>query len=255
MLECLPVLLFLIQYTSAEIFKIGYLTGSQRQLGDLEYSKPGRTISGAISLAVEEVNKGQLGRMGHKLDYIVAETYGKEVVSVQKTADLWKMNVSVYIGPQETCEHEAFMAAAFNLPMISYYCIHHATSDKSKFPTFARTRPPDTQISKSVASILLAFNWTHVILLYLKSADYEVFETVAEIILEVLKAAGITVAATRNWFVPFHVGYDDNPFYSILEETYKDTRIFVILGHHYEHFGLMLAMEEMNLFDTGKFLV
>lgn len=36
------------------------------------------------------------------------------------------------------------------------------TSDKTLFPTFARTRPPDTQISKSVAAVLKAFNWTQV---------------------------------------------------------------------------------------------
>lgn len=102
---------------------MGYLTGSQRRPGDLEYPRPGLTISGAISLAVEEVNRGSLAKMGHKLDFIVAETYGEEVTSVQKTADLWTRNVSVYIGPQETCEHEAFMAAAFNLPMISYVSI------------------------------------------------------------------------------------------------------------------------------------
>lgn len=54
------------------------------------------------------------------MEFIVAETYGEEIISVQKTADLWTKNVSVYVGPQETCEHEAFMAAAFNVPMISY---------------------------------------------------------------------------------------------------------------------------------------
>lgn len=30
------------------------------------------------------------------------------------------------------------------------------------FPTFARTRPPDTQISKSVLAVLRHFNWTQV---------------------------------------------------------------------------------------------
>ncbi|KAK9890919.1 hypothetical protein WA026_012260 [Henosepilachna vigintioctopunctata] len=135
------------------------------------------------------------------------------------------------------------------------YCIDHVTSDKSKFPTFARTRPPDTQISKSVAALLLSFNWTHVVLLYLKSEDYEHFEKVAEVIIEMLKSAGVTVAATKNWFVPYHYGYDENPFYAILKETYRDTRIFLILGHHYEHFGLMLAMEDMNLFDKGEYFV
>lgn len=42
------------------------------------------------------------------------------------------------------------------------FCTRHETSRKKDFPTFARTRPPDTQISKSVASLLLAYNWTQV---------------------------------------------------------------------------------------------
>lgn len=42
------------------------------------------------------------------------------------------------------------------------FCTHQETSNKKDFPTFARTRPPDTQISKSVVSLLLAYNWTQV---------------------------------------------------------------------------------------------
>jgi hypothetical protein len=38
----------------------------------------------------------------------------------------------------------------------------YETSDKSRYPTFARTRPPDTQISKSVVSVLVNFQWTQV---------------------------------------------------------------------------------------------
>ena len=74
---------------------------------------------------------------------------------------LWQQNVSVILGPVETCVHEvnnnqsqlaqalqelvvthvqARMAAAFNLPMLSYYCQHAETSDKVAFPTFIRTR-------------------------------------------------------------------------------------------------------------------
>lgn len=45
---------------------------------------------------------------------------------------------------------------------IFQFCMHRETSNKAEFPTFARTRPSDTQISKSVASVLLAFNWTKV---------------------------------------------------------------------------------------------
>lgn len=71
-------------------------------------------------MAIEEVNSGQLGSLGHSLDLVVAETYGEETSSIRQVAALWTRNVSVYIGPQETCVHEGRMAAAFNLPIISY---------------------------------------------------------------------------------------------------------------------------------------
>lgn len=71
------------------------------------------------------MNTGELGRRGHKLDFLVAETYGEEETSILMTADLWTRNISAYIGPQETCIHEGRMAAAFNLPMISYVsCVY-----------------------------------------------------------------------------------------------------------------------------------
>ena len=64
--------------------------------------------------------------------YTLAETYGEEGQSILNTAKLWTQNVSVFIGPQETCNHEARMAASFNLPMISHLCSDARTSDKVK---------------------------------------------------------------------------------------------------------------------------
>ena len=54
------------------------------------------------------------------------------------------------------------MAATFNMPMISHFCSNGATSDKILYRTFARTRPPATIVTKSLASLLLKFNWTRV---------------------------------------------------------------------------------------------
>lgn len=76
-------------------------------------------------MAFTEVNEKKFKPLGHKLEFLVAETYGEEVTSIKQTADLWIKNVSAYIGPQETCIHEGRMAAAFNLPMISYVCMNH----------------------------------------------------------------------------------------------------------------------------------
>lgn len=67
-----------------------------------------------------EVNDRYFSQHGHELRFEVAETYGEEVTSIRKTADLWTRDVIAYLGPQETCVHEGRMAAAFNLPMISY---------------------------------------------------------------------------------------------------------------------------------------
>ena len=69
----------------------------------------------------------------------LAETYGEEQESIYQVAKLWRDNVSAFIGPQETCEHEARLAASFNLPMISHFCTHRATSDKVYIFTFFAT--------------------------------------------------------------------------------------------------------------------
>lgn len=139
------LVLFNLRPISAESFTLGYLTGSQRQTGNYEYDRPGKCanvnwvylfgglipyncysslglmISGAISLAVSEVNAGALHtELGHELSFVVAETRGEEISSIRQTASLWTDRIYGYIGPQETCVHEGRMAAAFNIPMISY---------------------------------------------------------------------------------------------------------------------------------------
>ncbi|GAB0098027.1 Guanylate cyclase [Sergentomyia squamirostris] len=246
--------LCVVHKATSEIFTLGYLTGSQRRAGDLEYTRPGLIISGAISLAVAEVNEGVLKDLGHSLEFMVAETFGEEVSSIRQTAALWTKQVAGYIGPQETCVHEGRMAAAFNLPMISYFCTHRDTSNKKDFPTFARTRPPDTQISKSVLSLLLAYNWTRVTFLYLDSEDNE-FGAVAETIVSTLETNGVRVHMILTWNTIYHHGYSKSPFDDLVELSFTDTRIYLILGHYYEHLGLLLSLEKRGLLDQGEYFV
>ena len=114
----------LVRFSWQDQYVLGYLTGSQRKPGDVVYPRPGVSISGAISYAVEEVNRDSAAKgLSRRISFVVAETFGEEDVSIEQTAKLWKNNVSGYIGPQETCIHEGRMAASFNLPMISYVSI------------------------------------------------------------------------------------------------------------------------------------
>ncbi|XP_065215329.1 guanylate cyclase 32E [Planococcus citri] len=235
-------------------FTVGYLTGSQRRPEDITYNRPGATISGAITLAVEEVNEKILAQKGHKLKFEVAETYGDETASIKQTATLVYKNVSGFIGPQETCIHEARIAAAFNLPMISYYCTHNETSNKNIFPTFARTKPPDIQISKSVAALLHNFNWTQVTFLY-SSSPVDGFGKMGETAISVLESGGIRVTQHATWDKVYHYGYSQNPFVDLVKRTYQKTRIYVVLGQYYEHLGLLSAMNDMSLFEAGEYFV
>ncbi|KOB66677.1 putative guanylyl cyclase receptor, partial [Operophtera brumata] len=88
-----------ITITYGEVFTLGYLTGSQRRPGDYSYQRPGRVLSGV--------------------------------------AALWAANVSAFIGPQETCVHEGRMAAAFNLPMISYVSFIYLKAPNHDFSRLA----------------------------------------------------------------------------------------------------------------------
>lgn len=104
--------------------RIGYLTGSRGVPGDNLSKWRGKQISGAITLAVDEINRSPDILPGHILEFLAAETLGKEEISIAHTAALpLKYNISAYIGPQETCIHEGRIAAAFNLPMISFVSI------------------------------------------------------------------------------------------------------------------------------------
>ena len=106
-----------------ERIRLGYMTGSENKAGDMFYQKPGQVISGAITLAVDEINADPNILPNHTLEILIAETMGQETESIRLAAILPSFNISAYIGPQETCVHEGRIAAAFNLPMISYVSI------------------------------------------------------------------------------------------------------------------------------------
>ena len=106
-----------------ERIRLGYMTGSENQEGDMFYQKPGQVISGAITYAVDQINANPELLPNHTLEFLIAETMGQETESIKLASVLPSYNISAYIGPQETCVHEGRIAAAFNLPMISYVSI------------------------------------------------------------------------------------------------------------------------------------
>uniref|UniRef100_T1INP4 Receptor ligand binding region domain-containing protein n=1 Tax=Strigamia maritima TaxID=126957 RepID=T1INP4_STRMM len=103
------------------------------------------------------------------------------------------------------------------------FCTRYETSEKTIFPTFARTRPPDVHISKSVASVLMSFQWKKVAFLYSSAKELD-FYWIADTIVKTLEVCGIKVILKKTWDVTYHHGYLDNPFLQLVEETFEDAR-------------------------------
>lgn len=53
----------------------------------------------------------------------------------------WKKGAKVFIGPEMNCRTEATMAAAQNLPIISYKCKDQAVSEKKKYALYGFKMP------------------------------------------------------------------------------------------------------------------
>ncbi|XP_054711371.1 guanylate cyclase 32E-like [Uloborus diversus] len=135
-----------------------------------------------------------------------------------------------------------------------HFCARPETSDKKLFPTFARTRPPDIQISRSVASLLHVFRWLKVAFLYSSNPESP-FKDVSRTIVTTLDQAGIHIKYVGTWSFTYHYGYAENPFDNMVEESYLDTRIYVILGFHFEHLGLMMSLHKKGLLENGEYFV
>ncbi|KAL5018501.1 hypothetical protein ScPMuIL_004223 [Solemya velum] len=235
-----------------DVIKIGYITGSKKLPFQGFYRQPGQAISGALTYAIEQINNNTDILPGRTLQFILAETYGQESESIRQTVELLNDNISVYFGPQETCTYEARIAAVFNVPMISYFCSEREVSDKSLYPTFARTKPTDSQISKSVVSFLRTFGWKKITLVYSNEPE---FQHTADTIHQLMGEYNITVTFRRVYSGPYFHLHAENPFVKIVSETYMDTRIYVMLGQHYEFVGLVDHLQDRGLLDSGQYFI
>ncbi|VVC38134.1 Adenylyl cyclase class-4/guanylyl cyclase,Receptor, ligand binding region,Protein kinase [Cinara cedri] len=90
---------------------------------------------------------------------------------------------------------------------------------------------------------------------FYSNADDTHFGKIAATITEVFAKSGIEITAKRTWDIHYLHGYTDNPFVKLVADTYQDTRIYVVLGNYYDHTGLIVAMDEMDLFKNGEYFV
>ncbi|KAJ8964719.1 hypothetical protein NQ314_004684, partial [Rhamnusium bicolor] len=170
------------------------------------------------------------------------DTKGDTVVATKAMTDMICEGVSAFFGPENSCHVEAIISQARNIPMISYKCSDYKAS---KVPTFARTEPPDTQVTKSVVSLLNYYKWHKFSIIY-----EEAWDTVATSLKQEAKLRNMTINY-QKMAQDHHKCCAENlkccqigDWYQFIQDTKNRTRI-----------ELMNTMQTARLFENGEYMV
>ncbi|VDM39574.1 unnamed protein product [Toxocara canis] len=218
----------------------------------------GSMISGALHVAVEEVNADPTILPNHKLTYIFNNTCGDERQSTRFFMEHWAQGAKAFIGPEMNCRTEATMAAAQNVPIISHKCKDHIVSDKTKYPTFARTVPAETEITAAFISLLKHFSWRKFSIIYERHVtNEELFGSIRGALdLENLHADisehRYTVLNVSTVAYPFSEVEKSNVA-QIIADTYRTTRIYLTFGNVRLFRRILLEMGAHGLMDSGEY--
>ncbi len=102
--------------------KIGYLYAAKSSANFLfaTSNRQGKIISGAMTHAVTQINQDSNLLRGRQLRFIPADTEADTLKGTRSLTEMWRQGALAFFGPADSCEVEAKVAAAWNLPMISY---------------------------------------------------------------------------------------------------------------------------------------
>ncbi|RZC33646.1 guanylate cyclase 32E [Asbolus verrucosus] len=228
---------------------VGYLTAATGDLRD----RQGLAVSGAFTMALNEVNQDPNILPNVTLVMRWNDTKGDTVMATRAMTDMICEGVSAFFGPEGTCHVEAIVAQSRNIPMISYKCSDYKAS---QVPTFARTEPPDTQVTKSVVSLLDYYRWYKFTIVY-EDAWY----TVAQSLVQEAGKKNMTINDIRSAEDYYKCCEKDlsccasGYWYQFIQETKNRTRIYVFLGSLKSLLDLMMHMQTSQLFEHGEYIV
>lgn len=231
------------------VLNVGYLTAITGELKD----KQGLAISGALTMALDEVNKDEDLLPNVTLALRWNDTRGDTVAATRAITEMICDGIATFFGPEGPCHVEAIVSQSRNIPMISYKC---AENKASSIPTFARTEPPDTQVTKSVISLLRYYGWKKFSIIH-----DERWTAVADNLKEQALRKNMTInhnekvidnhKCCENFLPCCRSGY----WYQVIQNTMNRTRIYVFLGTAYALVDMMASMETVQLFSKGEYMV
>ncbi|XP_076290712.1 receptor-type guanylate cyclase Gyc76C isoform X2 [Lasioglossum baleicum] len=234
--------------TKVKNLTIGYLTAIKGGLKD----RQGLGISGAFSMALDEINNDPNILPNVRLVMRWNDTRGETVDATKAMIDMICDGVAAFFGPEGSCYVEAIVAQSRNIPMISYKCSDYKAS---KVNTFARTEPPDTQVTKSVIALLLHYGWNKFTII-----TESAWSTVARSLEEQATKHNLTVNHYKT-VEDRHTCCEErlqccqvSTWFQLVQETKNMTRIYIFLGTAISLIEMMNAMQNQRLLD-GEYMV
>ena len=101
-----------------EPITVGYLVADRSN--DFTLNMQGRVSSGAITLGILMVNQNRSILPNHRLQFVWADNSADTLTSIGRLTHQWKNGALAFFGPEDSCNVEGRVAAAWNLPMISF---------------------------------------------------------------------------------------------------------------------------------------
>ncbi|XP_047343121.1 receptor-type guanylate cyclase Gyc76C-like isoform X2 [Vespa velutina] len=182
-----------------------------------------------------------------------SDTRGETVEATKAMIDMICEGVAAFFGPEGSCYVEAIVAQSRNIPMISYKCSDYKAS---KVNTFARTEPPDTQVTKSVIALLLHYGWNKFTII-----TEIAWSTVARSLEEQATKHNLTVNHYRT-VEDRHTCCEErlpccqvSIWFQLIQETKNMTRIYIFLGTAISLIDMMNSMMNQRLLDNGEYMV
>lgn len=113
----------LMAWSRAEVrnVTVGYLTVDKTDT--FVRDKQGRIVSGAISYALEKINNDPALLQNYRFNLVWEDTRASTLVGTRLLTHLWRNGAVAFFGLEDSCSVEARVAAAWDLPLISYVSI------------------------------------------------------------------------------------------------------------------------------------
>ncbi|KAJ8031037.1 Atrial natriuretic peptide receptor 1 [Holothuria leucospilota] len=216
-------------------------------------SRPlGKTIAGAIPLAVEDVNINPTLLQNKTLDFVWNDTECNARAGLTEAVNFWRYQEPFHaiIGGacSIVCEPVGLLAASWNIPMVSWGCSSFILSNKEDYPTFGRTVGPYSKVNPMLLSVMREYDWTRIAIL---TSSENVWQLTSHSLSNFFKENNITVA----YFATFDPGHETIDGRSKTEHTQlvvaacSTARIIFVFAFGGDVRSIMLSASDEGFLD------